>query len=92
MDIKRVVAKGLRKALQPPAITASTLDKTARVCSGTQVNQSTVGRYSYIGHDGFVLKAQIGPFCSIADNCGSAVRHTPLRTCPRPRFFMPDIM
>lgn len=69
MNIKRFIAKGLRAVLQPPAITDSFCDKTSEVCSGTQMTDSTLGRYSYIGHDGFVLCADIGPFCSIADNC-----------------------
>lgn len=69
MNIKRLVAKGLRNVLQPPAVTNSKLHKTSRVCSGTQVNFTTVDRYSYIGHDSFLLNANIGPFCSISDNC-----------------------
>ena len=69
MNIKRLVAKGLRNVLQPPAITNSKLHKTSRVCSGTQVNFTAVDRYSYIGHDSFLLNANIGPFCSISDNC-----------------------
>lgn len=69
MDLKRIVAKGMRRLLQPPAVTASQVDKTARICSGTQVTGSRLDRYSYVGHDGFVLQAVIGPFCSVADNC-----------------------
>lgn len=69
MDLKRIVAKGLRALLQPPAVTSSQVHKTARVCSGTQVNFTQIDRYSYIGHNGFTLHANIGPFCSIADNC-----------------------
>lgn len=69
MDLKRLIAKGLRLLLQPAAITNSKLDRKARVCSGTQVNDSVIGRYSYVGHDGFLLNVDVGPFCSIADNC-----------------------
>lgn len=69
MDFKRVLAKGLRAILQPPAITNSVMAKEAKVCSGSQVNNSKVDKYSYIGHDCFLLNAEIGPFCSIADNC-----------------------
>lgn len=69
MGLKRFVAKALRAILQPAAITGGAVDKTARVCSGSQVNFTTVSRYSYIGHDAFTLNAQIGPFCSIADGC-----------------------
>lgn len=69
MGLKRLIAKGLRRVLQPAAITDSKLHKKARVCSGTQVNYSTIDRYSYVGHDGFLLSVDIGPFCSVADNC-----------------------
>lgn len=69
MDIKRLIAKGLRAVLQPPAITDSFIDKKAYVCSGTQVNRTHLDRYSYIGHNGFLLNVEIGPFSSIADNC-----------------------
>lgn len=69
MDLKRLTAKALRALLQPPAVTTSILDKTSRVCSGSNVTDSKIDRYSYVGHDCFVLRASIGPFCSIADNC-----------------------
>ena len=69
MDIKRLIAKGLRNVLQPPALTNSTIDKKSKICSGTNINDSTMDRYSYIGHDCFVLRSKIGPFVSIADNC-----------------------
>ena len=69
MGLKRLIAKGLRRVLQPAAITGSRLHKKARVCSGTQVNYSTIDRYSYVGHGGFLLSVDIGPFCSVADNC-----------------------
>ena len=67
MSLKRLIAKGLRTILQPPAITNSTIDHKAKVCSGSQINSSNLSKYSYIGHDCFVLNANIGPFCSIAD-------------------------
>lgn len=69
MNIKRLIAKGLRALLQPPAVTDSKIHKTSRVCSGTQVNFSNIDRYTYIGHDAFLVNAEIGPFCSLADNC-----------------------
>lgn len=69
MDVKRLISKGLRELLQPPAITDCKVDKNAAICSGSHVNYSSIDRYSYIGHDCFVLNANIGPFVSIADNC-----------------------
>lgn len=75
MNLNRWIAKGVRALLQPPAITSSFVDKKSRICSGAQVNYSRIDRFSYIGHDCFLLNAHIGPFVSIADNCriGGAV-------------------
>lgn len=57
--------KVLRR-LNKPAIKASKIDATARVCSGTQVNMSEMGRYSYLGTNCSVSHTKIGSFCSIA--------------------------
>lgn len=67
--IKRYIAKGLRYILQPPALTNCIIDKTSAVCSGSQINYTIMGRYSYIGHDCFCVNVEIGSFCSIADGC-----------------------
>lgn len=69
MDIKRIVAKGLKYVLQPPAITNCTLHENTDVSPGTQLNNVVLGRYSYIGYDCFAVNAHIGMFCSIADSC-----------------------
>ena len=69
MGLKRLIAKALRALLQPPAITGCSLDKSAKICSGSQVNMSQIGRYTYVGHDCFLLKANIDSFTSIADGC-----------------------
>jgi acetyltransferase-like isoleucine patch superfamily enzyme len=67
--IKRYIAKGLRYVLQPPALTNCKIDKTSAVCSGSQINRTSMGRYSYIGHDCFFVNVDVGSFCSIADGC-----------------------
>lgn len=69
MKLKCLWAKALRALLQPPAIASSTVKKHAKVCSGSQITGSQIDRYSYIGHDCFVVKARISSFVSIADNC-----------------------
>ena len=68
-QIKRYIAKGLRHILQPPALTNCKIDKTSAVCSGSQINGTLMGRYSYIGHDCFFINVEVGAFCSIADGC-----------------------
>ncbi len=67
--IKRYIAKGLRCILQPAALTNCKIDKTSAVCSGSQINRTSMGRYSYIGHDCFFVNVDVGSFCSIADGC-----------------------
>lgn len=59
----------LIKKIQIPAVQQSRLDNRARVASGSQVVNTTVGKYSYIGNFCTVIHAEIGSFCSIADNC-----------------------
>ena len=78
MALKRLIAKGLRAVLQPPALTNCRLEKDTAVCSGTQMNGCTMARCSYVGHDCFLLSADIGPFCSIADNCRVGGAHHPI--------------
>ena len=69
MDLKRIVAKGIRTIFNPAALTNCQVNKNAKICSGTQMNNSSINRYSYCGHDGFILNCDIGSFVSIADNC-----------------------
>lgn len=69
MNTKRIIAKIIRRICNPCAITESQIDMKAKICSGSQINYSSVGRYSYIGHNCFVLRAHVGSFCSIADSC-----------------------
>ncbi len=69
MNIKRYIAKALRVILQPPAITSSKISKKASICSGAQINNTSVEKYSYVGHDCFLNNVTVGSFTSIADNC-----------------------
>ena len=69
MDLKRIVAKGIRTIFNPAALTNCQVNKNAKICSGTQMNNSSINRDSYCGHDCFILNCDIGSFVSIADNC-----------------------
>ena len=69
MDLKRIVSKGIRTIFNPAALTNCQVNKNAKICSGTQMNNSSINRYSYCGHDCFILNCDIGSFVSIADNC-----------------------
>ena len=67
--IKWILAKGLKRVLRPPALNNCHIDKTARVCPESELTNVSLGRYSYLGSRCFAVDAQIGSFCSIADNC-----------------------
>jgi len=68
MGLMYLIAKGLKKILNPPALRNCTIDKTAKVCPKSELSRVILGRYSYIGSGCFMVNAKIGAFCSIADN------------------------
>lgn len=68
MSIKYFISKLIKK-LMLPAIKNSTIDKTAKICSGAHLVNVFIGRYSYIGNYCTVINVKIGAFSSIADNC-----------------------
>lgn len=67
MELRSIIAKLMRIILQPPALVKTQKHKTAKVCSGSHVTNASIGKYSYIGNNCFVVTADIGSFCSIAD-------------------------
>lgn len=88
MDIKRLLCKGIRIVCNPPAVTNSIISKKAKVCSGSQINNTEIQRYSYVGNNCFCLNAKIGPFCSIADFCRIGGSQHPLeRVSTSPVFY-----
>lgn len=56
------------KKIRGYAIINSIIDKTSRVESGSHIVNSCMGKYSYCGYDCQIINAEIGSFCSIADN------------------------
>ena len=79
IDIKLLIAKGMKIVLRPPAIRKSIIDITAKVCSGSSINYCELGRLSYIGNDCYCYHATIGQFCSIGDNCKIGSPSHPLK-------------
>ena len=43
--------------------------KASNVCSRSELTKCTIGRYTYIGYQNFMVNVSIGSFCSIADRC-----------------------
>ena len=65
-SIAYYAAKFVQNYLRLSAIKGSSIDKSAKVCSGTTLNDVIVGRYTYIGHDSRINNCEIGAFSSIA--------------------------
>ena len=64
-----IIAKMLRKLLNPPAVKHSVLDKTARCDVGCNVTSSKMGRYSYLGEYTSLSMVEVGSFTSISSGC-----------------------
>lgn len=60
-------SKFFKKILRGKSILNSQIDKTAKIYSGTEFYDSSIGRHSYIGYDSEVHSCDIGSFCSIAN-------------------------
>jgi len=56
------------KKIRGAAIKNSTIDKTSKVESGSQVVNSTFGRHSFCGYDCQIINCDVGSFTSIANN------------------------
>ena len=69
MNLKFLIAKGLKKVLNPPALNNCNIDKSAKVCAKSELNGVSLGKYSYVGNDCFMVQVDVGAFCSIADRC-----------------------
>lgn len=58
----------LIKELRSKYIYKSVVDKKSYISTGCTVYCSNISKYSYLGFDTSVVYAEIGKFCSIADN------------------------
>lgn len=61
-------AKLIKNYIKPKTIYNSYINNKAKVCSGSELHNVSIGQYSYIGHDCKVNNCDIGNFCSIASN------------------------
>lgn len=78
MTLGYLYSKFFRRIVPGKSIRNSRIDKTAKVYSGTQMYDSSLGRYSYVGYDCSVVKCKIGSFCSIAEGVGIGGSQHPL--------------
>ena len=87
MNIRLLIAKGLKILLNPPALRKCDIDSTSKVCARSELNSVTVDKYSYIGYDCFMLNVGIGAFCSIANRvCIGGAGHPIERVSSSPVF------
>ena len=56
----------------------SKIDKTAQIYRFSKVVKSSIGRFSYIGINTWIVNAEIGQFCSIATNVRIGLENHPL--------------
>ncbi|MEN6316037.1 MAG: CatB-related O-acetyltransferase [Clostridiaceae bacterium] len=66
---KYAFSKVLKKVLTVPAIKNCNIHRTSKICSGSQVVNTSLDKYSYIGNFSTVVNCEIGSFCSISDYC-----------------------
>ena len=56
------------KHMRGAMVKDSNIHKTSKICSGSQIINSSFGKYSYCGYDCIILNTSIGAFTSIASN------------------------
>lgn len=67
MTIGYIISKLLKK-LRGKSVLNSTIHKTSKIESGSQVVNSVMDKYSFCGYDCEIINCEIGRFCSIANN------------------------
>ena len=83
---------GLLKFLFHPGVSPfckidnlSNVDKKAKVYSNTQIFNSSIGKYSYLGRKSYLIFAEVGKYCSIGESSEIGLGiHTlnNISTCP----------
>lgn len=68
-NIKYLLSKAFLYYLSLPSIFKSTIHNTSKVCPGSNIVQSEMDKFSYIGKHCQLLEVKVGKFCSIGDYC-----------------------
>lgn len=61
-------SKFFKKIIRGKSVLNSHVDPLAKIYSGSEFYNSSLGRYSYVGYDCEIHNCDIGTFCSIANN------------------------
>ena len=56
---------------------SSTISKYCVLFPGVDIFESSIGKYSYVQRNTVVMRTEVGPFCSIADNCSIGLNNHP---------------
>ena len=67
MDFRYYWSKAMIR-LRGKSVRGSEIDPRSKVNSGSNVVNSTIGRYTYCGYDCWIIEADIGAFCSVSNN------------------------
>lgn len=87
MKLSYLYAK-LMKKLRGTCVMRSQIHKTATVYSGTDLIDSSVGRYTYIGYDCNINQTDIGAFCSFSDHIFIGGAEHPIEWASSSAMFM----
>ena len=60
--------KFFKEILRGKCVINSQIHKTAKINSGANIVNSTIGRYTYTCYDDEIVNCEIGQFCSISDD------------------------
>ena len=68
MRLEYFISKILKK-LRLKAIIESQIHPTSKICSGSHIVRTKIGKYTYLGYDCFCSNVDIGSFTSVGTNC-----------------------
>ena len=68
LTIEYLYSKFIKKILRGKSVLNSKVDPLAKIYSGSEFYNSSIGHYSYVGYDCEIHNCDIGAFCSIANN------------------------
>lgn len=67
MTASYLYGKFFKKILRGKCVINSQIHKTAKINSGANIVDSSIGRYTYTCYDDEIVNCEIGSFCSISD-------------------------
>lgn len=78
----------LMKKIRGKSVLRSNVHKTASIYSGTDIIDSSIGKYTYIGYDCNINQTDIGNFCSFSDHIFIGGAEHPISWASTSAMFM----